>query len=130
MRKFMAAGLIGLAFLVSACGGSDTPAPTKTVYVAPENSASSDQQYLSDVADDMSPALYSAQQSDVLTIGHGICTALDNGRSIKGIVDVGLSNGVSGYDIGVMIAAAINNFCPSHREEAERFVRQYGDGNA
>lgn len=131
-RKF-AAGLVGLAFLVPACGsGTAEPAPVKTVFVerdsqeSQESNASKDQRYLEVVADNMSPALHNEAQSDVLDLGYTVCEATED-HGAEAVANRGLDAGyLSPEDFGVIVGAAVTILCPEHQDEWSNFFETVG----
>lgn len=125
MKSTILAALLGAAVVLTGCTGDTEPTPRETVYVeqpqsqsAPEpepDHGDAEAEFLSDVADHMTPALHSEPQADVVELGYTICAALDRGVSIDEIISASMSGGLTRTDTVVIAASAVVNFCPEHR---------------
>lgn len=116
------AALTGAAIALGGCAASDTPNDTVTTSVEPFQSESNsgftatEDEFLYDVSNHMTPALNSAAQSDVVDLGYSICDAFRNGASLEQVLRVGVRNGLTAQDTSVVAAAATVNFCPESRD--------------
>lgn len=125
MKSTILAALLGAAVVLTGCAADTEPAPRETVYVEQPQSQSQpepdqgdvEQEFLSDVADHMTPALHNEPQADVVELGYTICDALDRGANIEEIISAGMSGGLTRTDTVVIAAAAVVNFCPEHRND-------------
>lgn len=121
MKSMILAALTGAVLVLSGCGTSDTPSDTVTTSVEPFQSESdsgftaTEDEFLYDVSNHMTPALHSEPQADVVDLGYSICTAFDNGATLEQVLTVGVENGLTARDTSVIAAAATVNFCPEFR---------------
>lgn len=122
MKIKILTGLVGLALLVPACSSNSEPAPKETVYVqqdsapqAPQESESekNERVYLEIIREELASA-QGVPDATILELGHNICNALDDGATLNDIGEVGMSAGMSAYDIGFIVGAATAAFCPQH----------------
>lgn len=119
-KSMILAALTGAAIVLAGCESSTEPTPRETVYVEQESpstsSSSVEDEFLSDVAEHMTPALHDEPQADVVELGHSICGAFDRGAHIDDVVSVGMESGLTYTDTIVIAASAVVNFCPEHRD--------------
>lgn len=121
MKSMILAALTGAALVLSGCGNSEPGRDTITTSVKPFQSQSNsgftatEDEFLSDVAEYMTPALHNEPQADVVELGYSICGAFDNGANIGDVVSVGTNSGLAYEDTIVIAASAVVNFCPQHR---------------
>lgn len=121
MKSFVLAALTSAALVLSGCGTSDTPTDSVTTSVEPFQSESNsgftatEDEFLYDVSNHMTPALYNEAQSDVIDLGYSICAAFENGATLEQVLTVGVENGLTARDTSVVAAAATVNFCPEFR---------------
>jgi hypothetical protein len=55
--------------------------------------------------------------------GHFACVKLDNGFTVTDVVtDVADSSGMSAYQCGFFVGAAINAYCPRHKDEVRALL--------
>lgn len=120
MKNILAAVLLGTALSLTACGGSDDPAPRETVYVQPDGGtngggqSSVEQEFLYDISLYNTPELEAQSDADLIELGQVICDAFDEGASLRDIVRVGMAggDGLSQDSLVTVAAAAVVNFCP------------------
>lgn len=127
MKRILIAFLMTTLSL-SACGGSDEPAPTKTVYVQPESDAgkfgsdgegqqsATEAEFLHDIGLYTTPELRAQSDTDLINLGRIMCDAFDNGASLEQVVEAGQANGegLSETALITVAAASVVNFCPEH----------------
>lgn len=116
MKSMILAALTGAALVISGCGNAEPERDTVITSVEPLESNSgfsaTEEEFLYDVSNHMTPDLHREPQADVVELGYSICSALDNGASLEQIIRVGVNNGLTATDTSVIAAAATVNFCP------------------
>lgn len=132
MKRILTASVAVLAMLtLAACGsqsvGTSNPAPTVTVTqqsTVVANGSDNESAFLASVRAN-APVLESVPDSKLLTLGHTICTTLDNGASVDSVVQAALSSATSAeqaHALGVVIGASVVAFCPSHVDEVQAWL--------
>ena len=102
MKKIVA--VIVLVLSLTACGSKSKPAPAPI---------SDDQAYLTEVHKNISVGAFS--DSDLIALGHNICSAFDSGATLGDIAELGMNNNLPAYDTGFIISASILAYCPQHK---------------
>jgi len=131
MKKILAAAFLGAALSLTACGGSDEPGPTKTIFVESTEEAQTDegtnnsgfteveQEFLYDISLYTTPELDAQDPATLVRLGNVICDSFDKGATAREIVEAGGRNGgLSNDSMTTVVASSTVNFCPEHKQSA------------
>lgn len=118
MNKYITAGLVGLAFTLSACGGSSS-APVKDTVVSQSTDSTPtptldnvDTAFVQTVREKLPVTALSDE--NIILLGHNICHAFDSGLTAAAVLQIGVDNGLSPYDIGYVVGASTAAYCPQY----------------
>lgn len=97
---------------------SPTPAETVAAQPTPEVTPSFvrvERDFLETVRKNSSFTLDSDEE--LVTVGKAICAAFDSGASFDAVSDTAVSSGMTDYNAGYIVGAAVNTLCPNHTDQ-------------
>ena len=130
MKKFILTAVAAASILSLAGCAQTAPAPVVTVTAqapAPkpvDNSAS----YLAAIRADQ-PILAGVSDADLLSLGHKICTTLDNGATVSDVATAALQAAKTPEQanaLGYIIGDAVASFCPQYAGQVQDFINNSG----
>jgi hypothetical protein len=114
VNKKLALLVAPFAIGIAACA---TPATTtaSSMNTASAANVTPANRYLFDMQ--VNTTTITSSETEIITIGHAACDALDAGNSFDAVAHVTLNNaaGISGHDVGELLGRAVIDLCPSHR---------------
>jgi len=123
-----AAVAVVAVFALSACTSGTTPteAPSATQQAPQDRTAPSgftaDEQAFVDAYELAFYPLPAADEAMLVDLGYEVCTNLDAGFTIEDEITTGVDAGVDPFEVGFIIGAAIEAFCPAYTADAEAFI--------
>jgi len=130
-NKIIAAIFIAVISMSGCSNSSETPQPTKTVYVNPNQSepqvsiSNDEDEFLSSVAMQMTPDLGPVPQGQVLEFGYVLCEGLEV-LSVDQVLNATKQGVYNPKDVGTILASASLFLCPDQEQKVRSYIDQFG----